>query len=296
MNISDRTLKLLWAKSGGKCSFPGCDNDLISEDGSIIGECCHIVARKKEGARGKELLTVSQREEEENLILLCRNHHKIIDDFPEKYTVDVLKQYKKEQEEKIRIRLSRGKPWNVNFSQIYYMNLRRIEMLAIQEGFLIDCNLKNNDCLFNLGVKLSSFMSQIKNLMETLQIHASDLIEDWDNLKVGQFVSIHGNFYTKNVPSPTDIQKQKYHPTGDLKTDAHLHQRYREKKCILTLSPKYLTTSTAFVNFKSGKVTVEGLGLITSIEEDKIIITPYILGTPKTFYDFFHTTARSIEL
>lgn len=38
MSISERTLKLLWAKSGGKCAFPGCELDLISEDGSVIGE------------------------------------------------------------------------------------------------------------------------------------------------------------------------------------------------------------------------------------------------------------------
>ena len=84
MGISERTKKRIWAKSGGKCAFPGCGEDLIGEKGTILGEVCHIVARKEDGPRGKDLIAKEQIDKDENLILLCAKHHKIIDDDPDK--------------------------------------------------------------------------------------------------------------------------------------------------------------------------------------------------------------------
>ena len=58
MGISERTKKRIWAKSGGKCAFPGCGEDLIGEKGTILGEVCHIVARKEDGPRGRKSVPV----------------------------------------------------------------------------------------------------------------------------------------------------------------------------------------------------------------------------------------------
>ncbi|MBD5136630.1 MAG: HNH endonuclease [Lachnospiraceae bacterium] len=288
MNISEKTLKLLWGKSGGKCAFPGCELDLFSEDGSVIGEICHIIARKKSGARGKEQIEEDKMNCEENLILLCRNHHKNVDDFPDIYTVEVLRQYKKQHEENIRMKLNRGKPWNVNFSQIYYMNIARIGMFAAQQGLFIPNEIENNKCLHSLGWELNNIMYKIKKLIEALEINTGELAGDFDKLKVGQFVTINGNFYTKNVPSASDVCANKYHATGDLKNDAHLHRKYGLVKCILTLNPRWIATTTAFVGFKSGRLEVAGFGLITSMDEKKVIITPYVLGVPKCEFNWMN--------
>lgn len=296
MNISEKVLKLLWAKSGGKCAFPGCGLDLISEEGSVIGENCHIIARKESGARGKEQIDEDEINSEENLILLCRNHHKIVDDFPDKYTVQILRQYKKQHEENIRMKLSRGKPWNVNFSQIYYMNIKRIGMLAAQQGIWLQNEIENNYCLHSLGWELNNLMYKIESLIEALEISAGELTDDWRQLKLGQFVTINGNFYTKNVPLASDVCSNKYYATGDLKKDAHLHRKYGSKKCILTLDPRWLTTSTAFVNFKSGRVDVAGFGLITSMDDKKMIITPYVLGVPKCSFDWMNMLSRNMDI
>ena len=85
--ISEKTRKMLWAKSGNRCAI--CKIELITEqktDSNLnIGEECHIISSKSKGPRHKSNL--NDYDSFDNLILLCRNHHKeidtLIDSFPE---------------------------------------------------------------------------------------------------------------------------------------------------------------------------------------------------------------------
>lgn len=51
MSYTEKTKKILWGKSGGKCAFPECERDLIGKEDNIQGEICHIVARNEGGAK-----------------------------------------------------------------------------------------------------------------------------------------------------------------------------------------------------------------------------------------------------
>lgn len=62
MSISLKTHKMLWGRAGSKCAFTGCRKDLVvdateTDDESVVGEECHIIARKSDGARGVSDLT-----------------------------------------------------------------------------------------------------------------------------------------------------------------------------------------------------------------------------------------------
>ncbi len=110
MSISLKNHKILWAKSGNRCPYAGCKNELIvdpslADDSSVIGEEAHIVARKEDGPRGKNQLELSKRDEYSNLILLCRNHHKEIDDQESKYSVSFLHEMKSNHEEWVKTNL-----------------------------------------------------------------------------------------------------------------------------------------------------------------------------------------------
>lgn len=116
MSILLKTHKLLWGRSGNTCAMPDCRNVLIADetetdDESIIGDEAHIVARSEEGPRGISELTPEERDKYDNLVLLCRKHHKVIDDQPNFYTVEKLKEIKKQHEEWVKssLRIDKGK-------------------------------------------------------------------------------------------------------------------------------------------------------------------------------------------
>jgi hypothetical protein len=89
---------MLWAKSGNKCSI--CKTELFSnkegKENLNIGEECHIISSKKKGPRHKTGL--ANYDEYDNLILLCRNHHKEIDELTDTYSEELIRYIKQSHE------------------------------------------------------------------------------------------------------------------------------------------------------------------------------------------------------
>jgi len=65
---------------------------------SVVGEECHIVSGKTQGPRHDSEFPIDRLDEPENLVLLCRVHHKMVDDQHETYTVEVLQKLKANHE------------------------------------------------------------------------------------------------------------------------------------------------------------------------------------------------------
>lgn len=94
------TSKILWGKAAGRCSKPDCREPLIvstkNGENYLIGEMAHEVAQSKSGPRA---IDVHGSDEYENLILLCPTHHRTIDKAPVgEFTVDLLKEWKRQHE------------------------------------------------------------------------------------------------------------------------------------------------------------------------------------------------------
>ncbi len=102
--ISVRTRKRLWVRSGGRCAFPGCGDQLLepiegAEEDTIVGIECHIVAQQDSPtvARSESSLTPEERDrfgqliEDRhgfaNLVLMCPRHSVVIDDPRARYDV-----------------------------------------------------------------------------------------------------------------------------------------------------------------------------------------------------------------
>jgi hypothetical protein len=112
MAPTPRTLKLLWGRAGGRCSFPDCKRELMvsgssADDEVITGEVAHIVAQGKlEGPRRDFDPPGGDLHGYQNLILLCEEHHKLVDGQPNTYTVQKLVQMREDHERWVHDRLS----------------------------------------------------------------------------------------------------------------------------------------------------------------------------------------------
>lgn len=102
-NILDSQKKILGWRCGNRCALPECRKELIidrteSDCESITGEIAHIKGEKPYSARYDPNMTDTERNNHQNLIILCRDHHKMIDDQINTYTVEKLCEIKKQHE------------------------------------------------------------------------------------------------------------------------------------------------------------------------------------------------------
>ncbi|MDM1380882.1 ABC-three component system protein [Myroides marinus] len=98
------TIRRLDILSGNECAYPTCQKKLIAEDGiSIISKICHIAAASEGGPRFEKHMTDEERRRFDNLILLCDEHHVMIDNKENEYIYpsDLIKEWKRDHERKI---------------------------------------------------------------------------------------------------------------------------------------------------------------------------------------------------
>lgn len=105
MSIEAKTKRLLLARSGGFCGNPSCNADLFPLFGSNkitnIEHIAHIIGQSVDGPRGDENLEIGNRDNFDNIILLCPNCHTKVDKFPEHYLTSTLQEWKRTHEKRI---------------------------------------------------------------------------------------------------------------------------------------------------------------------------------------------------
>ena len=102
MNISQTEQKILFAKSGNVCAFPDCDSPIIADvgdDSKPLAEMAHIIASSDDGPRSDPSLPTAEINKASNLILLCPNHHALVDKFEYQYNTHVLREMKLQHEQ-----------------------------------------------------------------------------------------------------------------------------------------------------------------------------------------------------
>lgn len=106
MSISKKVIRKLWASSGGYCANPNCHADLfpLFENGEVanIEELAHIIGQKKNGPRGNDDLSRTQRDEFDNIIVLCPSCHTLVDKNEKQFPVSIIKEWKNNHEDSIK--------------------------------------------------------------------------------------------------------------------------------------------------------------------------------------------------
>ena len=121
-NYTRHTTAMLWAHSANRCYFPDCDFVCVEEaidvaSPRVSSHIAHIVARNDGGPRADPSMSQKERNAHPNLILLCPNHHGVVDGDEEKYTVQVLHRWKRSREEQTRELFKNNMP-NVTFTEL----------------------------------------------------------------------------------------------------------------------------------------------------------------------------------
>lgn len=102
----DKEWKIVLARSGGVCAFPGCGESLTKpgtdqDEAAFIGEVAHIVSDSHQGPRGDVELSDEDRDKHHNLVLFCQNCHDRVDKQPRTFSVPVLNRIKEQHENRI---------------------------------------------------------------------------------------------------------------------------------------------------------------------------------------------------
>src|SRR5688572_18585103 len=120
--IEEKVRYLLWAKSAGRCEFDGCNkllwHDELTKIEMNFADVAHIIGDRPGGPRGNPKLSRVYCNDVSNLMLMCLDHHRMIDRILEMYSDDNLRQMKIIHEERME-RLTEIKPDKTSHVLIY---------------------------------------------------------------------------------------------------------------------------------------------------------------------------------
>jgi hypothetical protein len=107
-SISEKSKHLLWGKSAGRCQYEGCNRPLwidpLTQVEFNAAYVAHIVADSPDGPRGDLVLSEKLKDDISNLMLMCDEHHRLIDRIDIKgHPVEKLKEMKRKHEERIQL-------------------------------------------------------------------------------------------------------------------------------------------------------------------------------------------------
>lgn len=168
MSVSAREKNIVIAQSGNICAFPECNQVLVvEEDGSrsaIVGAVAHIKGENLGAARYDENMSDDARNSSDNLIFLCQNHHKIVDDQPTVYTIEGLLEMK-EFHKKWVIENTRKYLSDVTFAELEVVTKYLLSNAPTDNSIEIICpreKIKKNQLTAEVENEIISGMSRMK--------------------------------------------------------------------------------------------------------------------------------------
>jgi len=104
-SVPATTRLFLYVQAGGRCEFDGCNQYLlehhVTKDPGNFAEMAHIFAFSDGGPRADAPGRGEDKHALDNLVLLCPPCHKLIDDDPGRWTVEVVRDFKRAHEDRV---------------------------------------------------------------------------------------------------------------------------------------------------------------------------------------------------
>lgn len=144
---SKNTIAKLWGKAAGRCEYEGC-NKLLYKDDLTSAEInrafvAHIVAASPDGPRGDAILSAQLADDIDNVMLMCHDHHRLIDrEQVAEHPVERLREMKKKHEDRIRM-VTEIDAAKVSVPVVYGVNIGK-EAVSIPRRELAQVMLPDN--------------------------------------------------------------------------------------------------------------------------------------------------------
>lgn len=295
MSVSEKTKKIIWGQFAGKCAI--CKINVtyqnMHKNHSIFGEVAHIIGEKKTSARYDENIPLEKRNHPDNLMLLCANHHTIIDkkENIDEYSVETLKKIKNSHLSWLKQQLEKTEAFTANIYHLFYINIPRLLELAIRYNENINLTYYQNGlALHQQRFEFIHVMHSTQQTLKRLLIKSLKL--NLINFPRPEYQGLliyfeHTRFRTKN------IFKKNYEVNtminGSLKYSPHIYYNHTNFKLILRIDTNWITTQTALGSFSpsGGTNNFTGIARITEIDlENQIMIgSTIVIGLPPSIID-----------
>ena len=112
-DFTEATKNTMAKRVGHRCSNPRCGLSTSGPQddpaGAVnVGVAAHIIAASEDGPRGDSSLSLDERRGLDNGIWLCQKCHKLVDNDPLRYTVEVLRDWRARAEQRARDEIESG--------------------------------------------------------------------------------------------------------------------------------------------------------------------------------------------
>tara|TARA_R110000868_G_scaffold411694_2_gene707597 strand:+ start:6552 stop:7484 length:933 start_codon:yes stop_codon:yes gene_type:complete len=288
----------------GRCSQPSCRKltvgpEISSEEKAVVtGNAAHICAASEEGPRFDASQTPKERVSIHNGIWLCAGCASLIDkNGGAGYSIDTLRSWKESAEKRtydelISSSVYQRPAWLERFSTIHFANVPRLaQMLSsgdfperlvhvLGDGFPTQGMIARE--LYTLEKAIQSAMVEAVPL-EHVTPPSDDII--------GCVVSFFQNCRTKNGVIDKNEIDGRWIREFDDKKSPHFYIKIGETKFIFPYDPRWITTNTAYSEFRSGTRKFAGIGIVKHVSDDLsgVIVSPLLVGLARhpSMDDFF---------
>ena len=195
--------KILWGRAGGRCSKPGCEEDLtalVDSGNYIVGEMAHVIGNKPSAARATP---DGGADTYDNLILLCPTHHTHIDQAPEgAYPAEMLHEWKRNQEAEIydagrAPKFDSFTKLHIEVARLLASNKATFDALGPMSEAAQSDPSSNAYLVWELR-RIDKILPNNRKILNLIDVNA-DLIMDIPTIKAIEKFRVHVESYEKHV-------------------------------------------------------------------------------------------------
>lgn len=201
-SISTNIKNMLWLRAAGRCEFRGCNKRLwlddLTKNPCNQANIAHIVSDSPDGPRGDAVRSPLLAGDIENLMLLCRDHHGLIDstDNVSDYPEELLVRMKKDHESRIKMVTAMKEEMGVHTvacaaaigETLPPIDANMLNRALLPNYYPVDeCPIEIRWTFFKEGDWNKYWESENDKLVSQCRCRILDHIDSWPNKKIGLF-------------------------------------------------------------------------------------------------------------